>query len=113
PGFGGCGSQDFTGSKVIRRITVHLPGGGSNELRPDDTAVNYWPNTPASVSKNGTYYSVDGSNLIYVEGSGTYRLRLTDGSYIDFSSSLNLLTTGGQSRTVRYALTHTDKTGAN
>lgn len=113
PPVGGCGSEENGPRSLIRRITVHLPSGATHELRPDDNVVSFWPSSPSTVSKNGTYYSADGSNLIYVEGSGTYRLKLTDGSYLDFAGSTSTLITGGQARTVRYATTHTDKTGSN
>lgn len=46
------------GAYYIHRINVHMPGGGSHELRKDDTAVT-------TLTDVGTYYAVDSSNLRY------------------------------------------------
>ncbi|MGB7070675.1 MAG: hypothetical protein WBD22_14375, partial [Pyrinomonadaceae bacterium] len=92
PTTGGGGSFPFY---YIRRILVHLPGGETHELRPDDIAIQSPPSGTSGTSPynfsnwTGTYFSGDGSNLKYIQNpaSGTYRLQMPDGSYYDFDGT--------------------------
>ena len=88
----------------IKRITVHLPGGETHELRMEDSASLDDYSNPASW--NGVYYAVDGSNLRYIQDSatGTYRLQMTDGSFYDFAQNL-------QTTYRRRAVKFTDRSG--
>ncbi len=82
----------------IRRVTLRLPGGETHELRKSDTSVTL------SATWDGTFYAVDGSNIVYVEDSATdlYRVKMTDGSFYDLASSAS---------TYRYATRLTDRNG--
>lgn len=105
----------------VRRIVVHLPGGETHELRPDDTVFSFTsgdcvnnPNTcdpndptyPATNMWNATYYAADGSNIKYVQNSSTntYRLLMPDGSFYDFDQTAPVLAN-------RKATTFTDRNG--
>ena len=71
----------------VKRVQVHLPSGESHELRAAD-APAYYVQGSTTPDMTGTYYAVDGSNLKFIDnGSGTYRLYLTDGAYYDFAST--------------------------
>lgn len=106
------GGSGFYPYKFIKRLVIHLPGGGSHEFRADDTVYSFAPgnsdpNSPYNAANwNTTFYAVDGSNLKYVQDSanGTYRLWLPDGSFYDFSGS----TTHGADR---IATKYTDSNG--
>jgi hypothetical protein len=119
---GACIGSTYSYINYVRRITVHLPGGETHELRVDDTIKSYLSSdttsNPDHVDNqwnwNATYYAVDGSNLKYVENSsaGTYRLYMPNGSYFDFAGSRSTLFTGDE-RTIRKAVTQKDVTGQN
>lgn len=114
----------YAQNAYVRRLTIHLPSGETHELRTDDTAEVYPPesncfpptnqgcayNDPSLQHNwNRTYYATDGSNIKYVEDSNTntYRLLMPDGSYYDFSS-----TTGAfNNSTARKAIKYTDRNG--
>lgn len=108
----------------IRRLSVHLPGGETHELRADDAPVIYSPSSMCPPQNgyscdpnsywlqenwNRTFYAVDGSNLKYIEDSNTntYRLLMPDGSYYDFGSSITYF----NSSTNRKATKYTDRNG--
>ena len=109
----------------VRRIVVHLPGGETHELRADDSpqvynATSQCPSDGINACDpndfrlqhnwNRTYYAVDGSNIKYFEDSttDTYRLRMPDGSYYDFSSSEG---NDDELRTIRNGTKYTDRNG--
>lgn len=100
--------------KWIKRIQIHLPNGESHELRLDDTAVQYPagadytdPNSAFTQSNwYGTYYSVDGSKLKYVESASGSTIYMPDGSYYDFGAVTTLGT-----KTIRKAATYKDVNG--
>ena len=75
------------GYYYVKRITVHLPGGETHELRADDSAFIEDGNNPHNL--NGVYYAVDGSNLKYIQdpttNPPTSRLQMPDGSFYDFA----------------------------
>ncbi|HEY8559355.1 MAG TPA: RHS repeat-associated core domain-containing protein [Pyrinomonadaceae bacterium] len=89
----------------IKRITVHLPGGETHELR--DPSGNATGNFPANF--DGTFYAADGSNLKFVQNSagGTYRLLMPDGSFYDFVADQSYLNRA----TIRKASRFTDRHG--
>ena len=84
-----CGCGDY-GGYWINRIQVHMPGGGSHELRIDDI-----PTTSPATS--GTFHAVDGSNLRYDASSMSAGiLYLPDGSrYILNSASAQFVDRNG------------------
>ena len=86
---GGICEEDANHQRnYVKRIIVHLPSGESHELRASDEPVVRDVGSSASVDMTGTYYSVDGSKMKYVEdGNGTYRLHLPDGAIYDFAST--------------------------
>ena len=101
-----CADTQNPNYGYIKRIQIHLPSGASHELRASDIPITYPRTTqPEPINMSGTYYSVDGSNLKYVEGSR--RLYLPDGSYYDFSTSKSSL---GQ-KTIRRATKYRDVNG--
>jgi len=118
---GPCGSTESYQYGYIKRLTLHLPGGETHELRANDTPVIYdpsssCPNSPCDPNQAGlqanwdtTYYAADGSNVKYIEDSttNTYRVLLPDGSFYDLSLSASGL--GGAS--VRKAAKYTDRNG--
>lgn len=93
----------------IKRLTVHLPSGETHELRASDTPVLYPSGQMPPFDWNATFYSVDGSNLRYVENavSGLYRLLMPDGSFYDFSVTRLRLDLA----TIRKADRFTDRNG--
>ena len=90
---------------IIKRITLHLPGGEAHELR-DETAnaTGSFPN-----SFDGTFYAADGSNIKYVQDSstGTYRILMPDGSFYNLAANY----TGLGLATIRKATKFTDRNG--
>ena len=95
-----CTRTSYPGALyVIKRVVFHLPGGETHELRKSDT-----PEAPTS-SDDGTYYSVDSSNIVYVEDSvnGVYRVKMPDGSRYDLANS--------SGHVDRIASTYTDRNG--
>jgi RHS repeat-associated protein len=108
----------------VRRLSIHLPGGETHELRADDTPVVYSPSSvcpPANgyscdpnsywlqTNWDRTFYAVDGSNIKYVEdsNSNTYRLLMPDGSYYDFTNTISSV----NQATARKATKFTDRNG--
>jgi YD repeat-containing protein len=91
-GGGGGGSYPNT---YIKRLVIHLPGGGSHEFRADDTIYPFTIGSTGSDSPSyapnwdTTFYAVGGSNMKYVQDSslGIYRLWMPDGSFYDFNAS--------------------------
>jgi len=90
---------------MIKRITIHLPGGETHELRDETGSLN--GEFPASF--DGTYYAADGSNLKYIQNSSnnTRRLLMPDGSFYDFVESITALNLA----TIRKASQFTDRNG--
>lgn len=120
---------NYAQNAYVRRLTIHLPGGQTHELRADDTVEIYPPNSycgpnpPAGTvcptnfpfsqhNWDRTFYAVDGSNIKYIEDStttpATYRLLMPDGSFYDFSSSLSSV---NPTTTARKAIKYTDRNG--
>lgn len=117
--------QQYYENAYVRKIIVHLPSGGTHELRMDDTVKTYPfysncvdndPNTPCDTDDpslpanwNGWYYSADGSNLKYYEDrtNNVYFLQMPDGSKYDFVNSLASLS----SATIRKANKFSDRNG--
>lgn len=92
----------------FKRIQVHLPSGESHELRASDTPISYLSTDQSYVKDmTGTYYSVDGSKLKYVEDGTMKRLYLPNGSYYDFAANK---TTVNQ-KTTRKATLYKDTNG--
>lgn len=106
------GGGGYYPNKYIKRLVIHLPGGGSHEFRADDNVYSFTPgnsdpNRPYNAANwDTTFYAVDGSNLKYVQNSstGTYRLWMPDGSFYDFNGA----TTHGADRK---ATKFTDRNG--
>ncbi|MDH3492013.1 MAG: hypothetical protein OEM82_00560 [Acidobacteriota bacterium] len=96
----------------VKRITAHLPGGVSHDLRAGDEVFIYSPTNPAPFDFNGTFKASDSSNTKYIEdsASGTFKLLLPDGSFYLFSTSRQLLS-GPRSPFVRKAVSYTDSNG--
>ncbi|HVE56684.1 MAG TPA: RHS repeat-associated core domain-containing protein [Pyrinomonadaceae bacterium] len=90
---------------MIKRITIHLPGGETHELRDESGSLN--GDFPASF--DGTYYAADGSNLKYIQNSlnNTRRLLMPDGSFYDFVGSITSLNLA----TIRKASKFSDRNG--
>lgn len=109
----GLGGSSLAYHRYVKRILLHLPGGETHELRPNDETYEFEagaspeePSIPESWDE--IYYAVDGSNIVYEQDStkSIYRARLPDGSYYDFNAE-----------TVhpadRPATSYTDRTGNN
>ena len=102
----------------VRRILVHLPGGTTHELwASSDLIVSQATSgySASNVSWNGTYYSADGSNLVYEQDSAAspavYRLKMPDGSHFNFKTSLDYIQSDYADRTIRKALELLDRSG--
>jgi RHS repeat-associated protein len=95
----------------VKRLTVHLPGGATHELRADDTPVMYPQSQLIPFDWDATFYAVDGSNVRYVENSATntYRLLLPDGTFYDFAQAREPFVV--DSPPVRKAERFTDRNG--
>ncbi|MDQ3801221.1 MAG: hypothetical protein M3384_17510, partial [Acidobacteriota bacterium] len=79
--------QQPVGNYFVKRITVHLPGGASHEMRAQDEPISIpLDRIPEESDWNATFYAVDGSGLKYVQNSNDeiYKLWLPDGSYYTF-----------------------------
>jgi hypothetical protein len=115
---------NYAQNAYIRRLSIHLPGGETHELRADDTPVIYSPSSmcpPANgyscdpnsywlqENWNRIFYAVDGSNIKYIEdsNSNTYRLLMPDGSYYDFANTESSV----NQATARKAIKFTDRNG--
>lgn len=90
-----CVDTEWSEQSYINRIQIHMPGGGSHELRTDDTPV-------AAPSYAGTYYAVDGSNIrleatsdtdgtLYLPDGARYVLAPSSGVYYYIDRNGNTL----------------------
>jgi len=104
-----CDPQNpVTTYAYFKRIQIHLPSGESHELRAGDAPATYSATDPNYVKDMaGTYYSVDGSKLKYVENTTTKRLYLPNGSYYDFAAGKTTL----NQKTIRKAALYKDVNG--
>ncbi len=100
-----CSTNQHPNNGYVKRIQIHLPGGASHELRASDTPITYPANTNPTINMSGTYYSVDGSKMKYVESSK--KLYLPDGSFYIFGG----MTTDHNGKTVRKATKYEDLNG--
>lgn len=106
-----AGDNDLYNAWVIR-ITVHLPGGESHELRAQDDPIAYLANTQNyQYNWNGVFYATDGSNIKYQEDSanGIYKLWMPDGSYYEFASTRSIEGGYRSHHTVRQTLQYNDR----
>ncbi len=71
--------------RYVKRILLHLPSGETHELRATDTIQG-------TASFEGTFYSVDSSNIVYVQDTANniFRAKMPDGSYYDFNGTTHL-----------------------
>ncbi len=88
----GPGGQSPPGDYYIKRVMVHLPGGGSQELRAQDAPIYIaYGQIPPPSAWEGSFYATDGSGLKYVQDTtanpAIYRLFMPDGSFYDFNAT--------------------------
>ena len=85
------GSYDPGGDLYVKRVTVYLPGGEAIELRAGNDPVSTVNGVISETDWNGTYYSVDGSGIKYVQDNAstpaTYKLLMPDGSSFEFAAA--------------------------
>jgi RHS repeat-associated protein len=113
---------NYGGNAYVRRVVIHLPSGETHELRADDIPVIYPPSSNCFPTTNQgcdpndpslqnnwdrIYYAVDGSNIRYIEesGSNSYVLQMPDGSYYDFANTVGNVS----GATARKAIKFTDR----
>ncbi|MEZ5306288.1 MAG: RHS repeat-associated core domain-containing protein [Pyrinomonadaceae bacterium] len=96
----------------VKRISFHIPGGGTYELRAGDgvTMIPFGDNQ-TTPDFDDVFYSTDGSNLKYTEDSrnGIYKMQMPDGSVYLFASSL--LRSNADRLSIRKAISQSDRHG--